>query len=143
MTKTNDNNFSIQLKKMNLLDVKLNQPEQPLPDNTKFNFNLNIAYNVNENKEIANIITTVQVFHQDNKTLLGSIKSNCAIFIQNLANYIDENKKISLPDELITSLNSLAISTTRGMMFSEFRGTFLHDAVLPLLNPKNVMNKKE
>ena len=141
--KTNDNSFTLQLKKMELLDVKLNQPEQPLPDNMTFNFNLNITYKLNEEKELANLITSISVLSEDHKTQLGSIKSNCAIFIQNLANYIDENKKISLPDELITSLNSLAISTTRGMMFSEFRGTFLHDAVLPLLNPQNVTNKKE
>ncbi|MCF8334844.1 MAG: hypothetical protein K9I47_11895, partial [Bacteroidales bacterium] len=106
--------FTIQLKRMELLDVKLNQPEQPLPDNMTFNFNLNITYKLNEVKELANIITSISVLSEDYKIQLGGIKSNCVIFIKDLASYVDENKNSSLPDELITSLNSIAISTTRG-----------------------------
>jgi uncharacterized protein YbbC (DUF1343 family) len=33
-------------------------------------------------------------------------------------------------------LNSISLSTTRGAMFSTFKGTFLHGAVLPIIDPK-------
>jgi hypothetical protein len=34
-------------------------------------------------------------------------------------------------------LNRISISTTRGAMFSTFKGTFLHAAILPIVDPKN------
>ena len=53
---------------------------------------------------------------------------------------------VDLPQEFITLLNSIALSTTRGVMFSQFRGTVLHNAILPIIAPakfeKKAQNKR-
>ena len=47
-----------------------------------------------------------------------------------------------LPDGLADILNSVALSTARGIMFSEFKGTLLHHAFLPIVDVKS-LNREE
>lgn len=70
---------------------------------------------------------------------LGSIKVGVIFEIANFDDYIDEmNKKLTLPDVIFLTFNSIGISTTRGVMFSQFKGTFLHNAFLPVIDPKQL-----
>jgi hypothetical protein len=48
-----------------------------------------------------------------------------------------------LPSGIIDLLNSVSVSTVRGMMFSAFKGTFLHNAVLPVIDPKTFKVKPD
>ncbi|MBL0340880.1 MAG: helix-turn-helix transcriptional regulator [Bacteroidetes bacterium] len=41
----------------------------------------------------------------------------------------DDNERV--PDELLMNVYSIALSTMRGMLYSQWRGTFLHHAILP------------
>ncbi len=45
----------------------------------------------------------------------------------------DEEGKYMIPPDLEGTLKQISISTIRGIMFSEFRGTQLHGAVLPII----------
>jgi hypothetical protein len=45
----------------------------------------------------------------------------------------DEDDKYIIPGDLEGMLKQISISTIRGFMFSEFRGTHLHKAILPIL----------
>jgi hypothetical protein len=61
--------------------------------------------------------------------------------IYEILNFVDVIKistdgKLDIPQALIEVLNSISISTTRGVMFSTFKGTFLHNAVLPIIDPR-------
>jgi len=47
----------------------------------------------------------------------------------------NKSKPLELPEPLATTLNSVSISTTRGLMFAIFRGSFLRKAVLPVVDP--------
>ena len=60
------------------------------------------------------------------------IKSSSRYFLNKLLDWISISEPL---DIFISTLNSISISTTRGMMFSAFRGTFLHNAILPLIDP--------
>jgi len=44
----------------------------------------------------------------------------------------DENAYV-IPDELDSLIKPTAISTTRGIMYSELRGTYLHNVVMPVV----------
>lgn len=54
--------------------------------------------------------------------------ASCTFNIKNIA---EINK---LPKKAFDTLNDIAISTVRGLMFSSFRGTFLHNAILPIVD---------
>ena len=54
-----------------------------------------------------------------------------------------EKKKIDIPENFIITINSVALSTTRGLMFSLFKGTFLQGAILPLLDPSQYKKERK
>jgi hypothetical protein len=43
--------------------------------------------------------------------------------------------KLEIPQPLAELLNAVSVSTARGAMFSAFKGTFLHNALLPMVEP--------
>lgn len=43
--------------------------------------------------------------------------------------------QVSFPDNILVTFNSISISTMRGLMFAQFKGTFLHNAILPIIDP--------
>jgi hypothetical protein len=40
----------------------------------------------------------------------------------------------ALPEDLQLAVNTIALSTSRGLLFSRLRGTALHNAILPLID---------
>ena len=75
------------------------------------------------------------MLHEDNETLLGSIKVGCSFKVENIEEYTDHDQQyVDFPMEMLTNLNAEAISTTHGVMFANFSGTFLHKAYLPLID---------
>jgi hypothetical protein len=53
-----------------------------------------------------------------------------------LNSYVVVNE-VKLPSDIIIAMNSISISTIRGIMFSTFKGTYLHNAFLPVIDPKS------
>lgn len=125
-----------QIRGIELLDASLNAPKEALAPDTTFHFNINLEHRVNTEKEIIQVICTTGVYNEAKDRLLGQMRTGCMFWIENLAAYVDpQTKATSLPNNFVKTLNSIAISTARGVMFSTFRGTFLHNAVLPLIDP--------
>ncbi|MBL0073688.1 MAG: hypothetical protein IPP34_18540 [Bacteroidetes bacterium] len=67
----------------------------------------------------------------------GALSVSCIFEILNFEDVIkvEADGKVNIPPRLIETLNIISISTTRGVMFSTFKGT-LHGAVLPIIDPK-------
>jgi len=129
--------LSFQIKGIELLDVKMIHQENPLPSQTIFNFNISLEHRINPEKKLIAVIASIEIFHEDQKTLLGSIKASCLFNIANINDFaVEGSKEIKLPIEVLTTLNSISISTVRGIMFSQFKGTFLHNAHLPIVDPQ-------
>lgn len=143
--KNTDINFS--LKGLDILGVEIKAPSINLPDKVVFNYNIDIEYNFNIEKKLLFLSTSIKVTDsKENKTEFGSIKTSCYFEIGNIQDYIqnsDKNPKVILPQEISTIFNSIAISTTRGMMYTLFRGTILHNAFLPIVDPKKLGLMKE
>ncbi len=47
-----------------------------------------------------------------------------------------------IPDSLSEILNSVSISTTRGVMHSTLKGTFLNNAILPIIDTKALLKNQ-
>jgi len=134
--------ISFQLKGMELLDVKLSRPEKPLPTKTTFHFNINVEHRINSENKLIVVICSIDVMHEDKITLLGSIKASCIFEVMNMGDFVVSENNIQFPEAILTTFNSVTISTIRGMMFTQFKGTFLHNAFLPIINPQSfVVNK--
>ena len=143
-TKNKKSNIEFQIKGIEILDFGLQHSQSPLLPNTVYHFNINVQHKINPEKKLVFVIVSVDVLHEDKKSLLGNIKVSC---IFNVANFeeLTENKNsksVLFAKETIEVLNSISISTTRGVMFTCFRGTFLHNAVLPVIDPKGFKQEK-
>lgn len=138
MTNQNPENISFQIRGMEILDSCLNAPTSPLPPNPKFQFDLAIEHRINLENNLVIVICKVGIRNESEEILFGELRGSCIFFVEKLKDYFDpQTNKLSLPDDFVVKLNSVTISSMRGLMFSFFRGTFLHQAVLPIIDPRS------
>jgi len=131
-------NLSFQLINVDIIDFILIPCSLELMVFKIFNFNINIEQRIAQEIQNVFVITTIDIIHEDKTTKLGSIKVNCIFNIANMSDFIDKaTNKVVLPDTVVSTLNSISLSTTRGVMYGQFKGTFLHNAILPLIDPKS------
>lgn len=136
-------NVNFQLNGIELITFNLATPETSLNQESTYNFDINIEHRINSEEKLVNVLTSIDVIHEESKQSQASIKTSCIFVIPNLHDFISGNsKQINLPDQFVVTLNSISLSTTRGIMFSQFKGTFLHHVILPIINPSSLVTTK-
>ena len=81
---------------------------------------------------------TAEILHEDKKTILAKIRVSFVYEFNSFEGFTTGSPGVyNFPQEFMVAINSISISTLRGIMFSLFRGTFLHKAVLPVVDPKS------
>lgn len=129
-------NISFKLKNIEIGQSSLTAIDYALANDVVFKFNINIEHLVNIDQNLIVIKPTVAIFVEDEKSILANLSVNLVFEIEDLANYAIE-KEVKLPSDIIVAMNSISISTLRGIMFSTFKGTYLHNAILPVIDPKS------
>jgi hypothetical protein len=132
-----ENNISFRLKNVELLQSNLSAVNVSISSETLFKFNINIEHLINLNENAIAIKPIVEIFVEEhnNKTILGGLSASLVFEFENLPSFVKDNE-VKLPTEIINAINSISISTVRGIMFSTFKGTYLHNAFLPIIDPK-------
>lgn len=128
-------NISFRLKNIELIQSGLTPIDYVLNEDVVFQFNINIEHLVNVNENLIAIKPNVEVVAEGNETILGKVSASLAFEIENLESFI-VNNEVKLPTDIIVTMNSIAISTMRGILFTTFKGTYLHNAFLPVIDPK-------
>jgi hypothetical protein len=133
-----DFNVEMQIRAIEILNGSLQLPAAPNAAVTTFNFNISIESKADASKKLVFVIVHVEIKNDDLSLVLGALSVSCIFEIVNFDEVIkiEENDRLDIPQRLIETLNTISISTTRGVMFSTFKGTFLHGAVLPIIDPK-------
>lgn len=128
--------INFQLKGIDLHDVTMNRPETFLPKEYKYNLDVNIQHKIIGNEKTIIVTPAITISIDEEKLICGIVKVSFLYLVANLEEFQKKDSaEFDLPDSFITSLNSISLSTTRGIMFSHFKGTFLHNAILPIVNP--------
>lgn len=137
--KHTDFTADIQLTAIELLASSISFPSAPNASLNNFNFNINLESKADGTNKLVFVIVSVEIKSEDQIHLFGSLSISCVYNIVNFDEIIqvEPTGKFDIPKPLIEVLNSISISTTRGVMFSTFRGTFLHNAFLPVIDPKS------
>ena len=144
MTEKDALSIGFQMKTIELLDTCLNSPIIPLAAETVFQFEINLEHRINIEKELVIVICSINIVNESKDYLFGKFSSSCVYEVKELSKYVNpETKALNLPDPFIVTLNSVSLSTTRGLMFSHFRGTFLHNALLPIIDPTSFITEKK
>lgn len=120
-----------------MLEYALNAPHAELPNNLEYKFDLGLEQKINLPAKKIFVVCSITVSCDHNADRLAHAKISCIYDFPELEIFFDKaTNNMNLPDDLIISLNSISLSTCRGVMFTLFRGTFLHNAVLPIVDPK-------
>lgn len=129
-------NVKYQLRGIELLENYLVHPQIPLNQERTYNFDINIEQKINNDEKIVIVLTSVKIIHQEDQECHASIKTSCIYIVDNLNELLlPDLNKVNLPEQFVITLNSISLSTTRGIMFSCFKGTFMHNVYLPIVNP--------
>lgn len=117
-------------------EMNLNTPKLVPDSNIFFNFKIFHEHKVDLDNNQVFVIVTVDITGNDKEPKYASMKVSCVFNIAEISKYVDaKTKKHRFPASFVTTLNSISYSTVRGVMFSQFKGTFLHNAILPLIDP--------
>lgn len=129
-------NIEFQIKSIEILDSYLKTPKHPIVNDVTFQFDMSLEHRIDLEKKFIIVLTNVSCFVDQDQGELSRFKSSCIYYLPELDKYFDEkSSNINLPNQFVTSINSISISTTRGLLFSFLKGTFLHNAVIPIINP--------
>lgn len=129
--------YSFTLKRINLLEKSLSF-NGPISNIDEFSFEISLQIASNLDLKESHHIMRVTINSKKDVQKLGSISLGCTFFIPDyLEIKTSHPDTASLPNELIYLLNTVIIGTMRGVMYSEFRGTILNNAYLPVLDPRN------
>lgn len=124
-----------QIKAIELIESSLNAIQNPLKVDETFKFDINLQHKLNNDKKLIIVVCTVSIHTEEKDKQFAHIKSSCIYHIQNWDEFIDtKTKELIFPADFLTALNAITISSTRGMLFSFLRGTFLHNAILPVID---------
>lgn len=142
MSKTTiaDIKYGIRVQGIELLSGSLIRPEFPPESLTAFQFNINIEQRVEKENKLVFVLVFVQVLIPNTDTVIGKLEVSNIYEVAEFDEVIKMQDAINftIPSELVDILNSISLSTTRGVMFSTFKGTILHHAIMPIINPKQM-----
>jgi hypothetical protein len=127
--------YSFVLKRIQLLEKSLGIVAKRVDDNN-LDFDISMNINVEQTKHLSIHMFAVKVKSKPDNRILASLSIVCVFEIFNFETVFQPNAiDTGLPQGLLNLLNTVVIGTMRGVMFSEFRGTALDNAILPVLDP--------
>lgn len=137
-------NISFQLVDVSQLESRLQTITPEIAQKNEFHFEIRLTSNAVPESKVLTIQTYVRIMDKPEGQELGFFKSGVTYVIENFTEVIrfsTSSKKFDMHKELHEVLVSIALSTTRGMMAEHFRGTALHRAFLPILDPKSFVTE--
>lgn len=127
-----------------ILESHLYNPNRHLVNDQEFTFNIKVNQRVDPSGKLLGVICEISVLAKDDQSPnpLGHLTTNCVFRLKDFDRFLDKVKnEFTLPDDLGKSIIDLSLSTTRGIMFNYFRGTFLHKAVLPIISFQSLIRE--
>ncbi len=126
--------YDIKVVEIQLLETNLAMVQEDLSYES-FTYGLELEHMTNPEEKLISNQCKVSIVCEDVE--VGGITVNGVFKVSNVDFEYDKNGIKNFPKDLATTLNDFIISTTRGIMSSEFRGTHLHHAYFPFIDPNN------
>lgn len=112
----------------------------------EFGFRYEINVDSKVRAEIKTVVVLVNVSIKNEKdALLVNIAVVFSFEVKEFEKYIilKDSGLYEVPDVLDEIFRQVSISTTRGIIYSELRGTYLHSAIMPVVFPKQAIKEKD
>jgi len=129
--------FSLDLKE------ELIRLQNEKPEYNNYTFEVNVVNQGYIKENMLNSIISMKVFmDKEKKTELGNISISNIFEIKNLNDFVNEKENtLNLPATFESSIIGISLSHTRAIFVTKCAGTFLQNAVMPILNPSEFLKK--
>ena len=128
--------INFQLRGIEITELSITHPERQLPTECKYNFEINIQQRIIGKENTIIVTPAVTVKLDEDNFICSTIKVNFIYQVENLEEFRKkDSEEFEIPELFNTTINSISLSTIRGIMYSHFKGTFLHNTILPIVNP--------
>jgi hypothetical protein len=99
-------------------------------------FNYLVDLKLNDEQKVGAVITDISILSKPDNRQLANFKTMMVFEFPKFEDIfvLVGEKTYSVPVDLEIMLKSAGLATTRGIMFSELRGTYLHTAPFPLVD---------
>lgn len=130
-----ENNFAFGLKGIEIVNSIIQAPTEPR-HLTTFGFDIQFKVTPNLKENVVIIFVDLKVKDQEQNDQLGQFSALLHFGVDDLEKIVStgELKQAEIPQPLLSTLVGISASTLRGLMFGAFKGTFLHNAILPLVD---------
>lgn len=129
--------IQFQVRGIELIDFSLNSPNVILPEAHAINYNTNILSRIDKDNKLIYIVVNIDVTDLEQKVKYARVEVSIIFQVNNFEEVVTfkSDSTVHIESHINEILNSISVSTTRGVMFGLFRGTFLHYAILPIIDP--------
>lgn len=130
-----ENNFAFSLKGIDIVNSIIEAPTVSR-HLTTFGFDIQFKITPNPNENLVTIFVDVKVKDQEKNDRLGQFSALFHFGVDDLKKMLlaKASNQMEVPQPLLSTLVGISASTLRGLMFGAFKGTFLHNAILPLVD---------
>ncbi len=109
-----------------------------------YSFNIEIQQKIDLPNKLVFVIVAIKISLTEKFPGLATLSTLCVFDVENLSDIVQkEQNQYLLPAPAATTLNSIALSTTRGIMYSNLKGTYLQNAILPIVDPTTFVRKQD
>ena len=137
MKKQEIKKFSFDIKIVDIILKRFSIEDVKSDLNSKlFVFEFTINFNIDPNTKLITLDLLTKVFADKSKeTFLAKMESQGIFEVINLDIIIDEHNGV--PNMILVNFAGVMVSTTRGFMILESKGTIINGAVMPFVDPNS------
>lgn len=130
-----ENNIAFGIKRIEIINSII-RASSDLQQVKIFAFDIQFKTNANLKDNVISVFADVVVRNHEKSDHLGQFSALFHFGVDDLEKHINgkELNQIEIPQPLLSALLGISASTLRGLMFGAFKGTFLHNAILPLVD---------
>lgn len=100
-----------------------------------YEFNIQQEQKINVDKKSVIVFTTVKVLQPSNTQPLATVTVACGFAVPSFDTTVSlhASGEYLVQDDYATTIERIATGVTRGVLYSQLRGSYLQDFILPLL----------
>lgn len=130
-----------------IINFEYHDPQIPITAkkaDLKFDFNFKATFKYNLDASTIEVKLAVNILYHGKELLpVGSIEVDYVYKVLGLNELESDGNGIIIPDTFLTTLVSLAYSTTRGIILVKGAGTILGGIILPIIDPRKLLPKQQ
>jgi len=130
-------NLQVKMSSINIIESNLRAPIKV--KSPKYNFDITVDSKADSANNLVLIKTKIVLRLEDSDNLMGSIIVDYIFQFEDFSGVVEfSNKKAAkINEDIVLWLGTIAVSTSRGILYERFRGTHLGGAILPMIDMSN------